>query len=161
VTRLITGYAESGRVKAAQYQRREFATRYTARDVELPAYIDKWHGNLSGPATKRILEREYSSTANTGSLHTSAWPAFQWPSSIDFRSSEIYRKHNASYQPTRPTPIAPGERRKPHLQGRPGFLRVDTVHQGDRDGRKGLNHINAVDKVTQTRSPPGRARRNR
>ena len=31
----------------------------------------------------------------------------------------------------------------------PGYLRIDTVHQGDKDGRKGLYHINAVDEVTQ------------
>jgi len=60
VTRLIASYTATGRVKAAAYQRRKFATRYTKSDVELLAYVDKWHGNLSGPATKRILEREYS-----------------------------------------------------------------------------------------------------
>ena len=31
----------------------------------------------------------------------------------------------------------------------PGYLRVDTVHQGDLDGVKGVYHINAVDEVTQ------------
>jgi transposase InsO family protein len=31
----------------------------------------------------------------------------------------------------------------------PGHLRVDTVHQGDWDGEKGVYHINAVDAVTQ------------
>ena len=59
VTRLITLYGKSGRVKAVPYQRRKFPSRYTKRDVELLAYVDKAHGNLSGPATKRILEREY------------------------------------------------------------------------------------------------------
>ena len=42
-----------------------------------------------------------------------------------------------------------GERRQPDPQGRPGYLRVDTVHQGDQDGVKGVYHINAVDEVTQ------------
>jgi len=45
--------------------------------------------------------------------------------------------------------VSIGERRKPDPQGRPGFLRVDTVHQGDWDGAKGVYHINAVDTVTQ------------
>ena len=31
----------------------------------------------------------------------------------------------------------------------PGFIRIDSVHQGDQDGVKGLYHINAVDCVTQ------------
>lgn len=42
-----------------------------------------------------------------------------------------------------------GERRKPRPEGRPGFIRVDTVHQGDLDGIKGLYHLNLVDEVTQ------------
>jgi len=42
-----------------------------------------------------------------------------------------------------------GERRKPDPRGRPGYLRVDTVHQGNHDGQAGLYHINAVDTVTQ------------
>ena len=59
VTRLITGYGKTGRVKAAAYQRAKFATRYTSSETDLLAYVDKEYGNLSGPATKRILEREY------------------------------------------------------------------------------------------------------
>src|SRR5664279_5300424 len=60
VTRLITGYSTTGCVKVADYQRTKFTTRYTAGDVGLLAYVDKAHGNLSGPATRRILEREHS-----------------------------------------------------------------------------------------------------
>lgn len=42
-----------------------------------------------------------------------------------------------------------GERRKPQPHGQPGFIRVDTVRQGDLDRTKGVYHINAVDEVTQ------------
>src|ERR1039457_5496277 len=45
--------------------------------------------------------------------------------------------------------VAIGQRRAPQPEGRPGYLRADTVHQGDRDGVKGVYHINAVDEVTQ------------
>jgi len=146
ITRLIAGYAKSGQVKPAPYQRRSFPSRYTKGDVELLAYVDKSHGNLSGPATRRILEREYSEYGQA---------AFERLSKISvaqiyrFRNTEAYRKKNASYQPTRPIAIPIGERRKPRPAGRPGYLRIDTVHQGDRDGNKGLYHINAVDEVTQ------------
>jgi transposase InsO family protein len=146
VTRLITSYANSGRVTAVAYQRRKFATRYTKSDVDLLAYVDKSHGNLSGPATKRILEREYSEYGQTAYERVAGISVAQI---YRFRNSAAYRKRNASYQPTRPTPIPIGERRKPRPQGRPGYLRIDTVHQGDRDGDKGVYHINAVDEVTQ------------
>jgi len=146
MTRLIGRYAAHGRVRVTAYQRRKFAVRYTKRDVELLAYVDQSHGNLSGPATKHILQREYAEYGQA---------AFQQIALISvahiyrLRNSPAYRKRNTSYQPTRPTPIPIGERRKPRPQGRPGYLRIDTVHQGDRDGVKGLYHIHAVDEVTQ------------
>ena len=46
--------------------------------------------------------------------------------------------------------MATGRRERPYLQDRPGFLRVDSVHQGDRDGVKDLCHINLVDEVAQS-----------
>ncbi len=55
VTRLIGCYVAHGRVTVTAYQRRKFAARYTKADVELLAYVDQSHGNLSDPATKHIL----------------------------------------------------------------------------------------------------------
>src|ERR1051326_1496349 len=146
VTRLIQGYRQTGRVKAAVYQRIRFATRYTAADVDLLAYVDRAHGNLSGPATRRILEREYG---EYGQAAYQRLAAISVAHLYRLRNSAGYRKRNTSYQPTRPTPIPIGERRKPQPHGAPGYLRIDTVHQGDQDGRKGVYHINAVEQVTQ------------
>jgi len=146
VTRLISGYQETGRVVVAPYERRRFPTIYTAADVDLLAYVDRAHGNLSGPATKRILEREHN---EYGQAVYQRLAGISVPHLYRLRKTEVYRKRNTSYQPTRPTPIPIGERRKPQPQGKPGYLRVDTVHQGDQDGNKGLYHINAVDEVTQ------------
>ena len=53
------------------------------------------------------------------------------------------------FEKTRPTPVSIGERRKPESGGKPGYIRVDSVHQGDLNGKKGVYHINAVDEVTQ------------
>jgi transposase InsO family protein len=50
---------------------------------------------------------------------------------------------------TQPRHVGIGERSKPEPENQPGFLRVDTVHQGQRDGAHGVYHINAVDTVTQ------------
>jgi len=146
VTRLICGYADTGHVKAAPYRRRKFASRYTKADVELLAYVDKSHGNLSGPATKRILEREH---CEYGQAVYERLAGISVAQIYRFRNSETYRKKNTTYLPTRPTPIPIAERRKPRPKGRPGYLRVDTVHQGDQNGVKGIYHINAVDEVTQ------------
>jgi transposase InsO family protein len=146
VTRLITAYAATGRVRANEYERHRFSRRYTKADTELLAYVDKAHGNLSGPATRRILQREYEEYGIAAYQRLAGISSAQI---YRLRNSAAYRKRNASYEPTRPTVIAIGERRRPEPHGRPGYLRIDTVHQGDFNGLKGVYHINAVDEVTQ------------
>lgn len=145
-TRLIASYQETGRVRAVSYQRTKFARRYTAADLELLAYVDKAHGNLSGPATKRILEREHTEYGQAAYQRVAQISVAQI---YRLRNSAAYRQRNTTYQPTRPVVIRIGERRKPVPNGLPGYLRIDTVHQGDQEGRKGIYHINAVDEVTQ------------
>ncbi|MEO8048986.1 MAG: integrase, partial [Acidobacteriota bacterium] len=146
VARLIGGYLAKGEVQPRVYQRRKFASRYTSADIDLLAYVDRAHGTLSGPATRRILEREYHELGQAVFARLAQVSAAQI---YRFRKTAAYRKGNTRYQPTRPTPALIGQRRKPQPEGRPGYLRVDTVHQGDHDGGKGLYHVNAVDEVTQ------------
>ena len=59
ITRLIGCYTASGRVQVTVYRRRRFAQLYTRADIELLASVDEAHETLSGPATRRILEREH------------------------------------------------------------------------------------------------------
>src|ERR1019366_5362202 len=126
VTRLIGGHRKTGRVKAVAYQRRKFTAHYTAGDVTLLAYVDQAHGNLSGPATKRILERESSEYGQAAYQRLEKISVAQI---YRFRNSAAYRQCNTSYQPTRPTVIRIGERRKPQPHGVPGYLRIDAVHE--------------------------------
>src|SRR5271157_1979462 len=58
-TRLIARYQAQGTVEAVSYRRHRFAQRYTRADIELLAAVDEAHDTLSGPATRRILQREY------------------------------------------------------------------------------------------------------
>ena len=67
----------------------------------------------------------------------------------NLRRSKTYRARRTTVEHTRPTTVRIGERRRPDPRGRPGYLRVDTVHQGDRNGVKGVYDINLVDEVTQ------------
>lgn len=146
MTRLIRAYLDTGRVREKPYQRHQFATRYTDADVALLAGVDRVHERLSGPATRCILRREYE---QFGRAEYARLAQISVAHLYNLRHSARYRNQAAVYQPTRPTPTKIGERRRPDPQGRPGFLRVDTVHQGDWDGVKGVYHINAVDTVTQ------------
>ena len=42
-----------------------------------------------------------------------------------------------------------GVRKAPRPNGRAGWVRIDSVHQGDLDGLKGVYHITCVDSVSQ------------
>ena len=145
-TRLIRGFLDSGVVRMAPYQRHGFPARYTAEDIALLAEVDRAHERLSGPATRRILQREWEQFGNKRYQRLAEISVAHL---YNLRASARYRNQAAVFEPTRSSGIAIGERRRPDPQGRPGFLRVDTVHQGDWDGAKGVYHINAVDAVTQ------------
>ena len=150
VTRLIGRYTAKGQVQTTIYRRSSFPQRYTRADIELLASVDEAHETLSGPATRRILEREvqvygkqeYARLAGISVAHL-----------YNLRKSQRYRERRLNYIKTRPTAVSIGERRKPDPQGQPGYLRLDTVHQGDQpaggSGAKGVYHINAVDEVLQ------------
>jgi len=146
VTRLISRYQQGGVVRERNYRRNRFASRYTAADIELLAAVDEAHETLSGPATHKILYREFH---DYGDARYERLAAISVAHLYNLRKSRPYREQRIWYQKTRPAPVAIGERRRPDPQGRPGYLRGDTVHQGDLEGVKGVYHINAVDEVTQ------------
>jgi transposase InsO family protein len=146
ITRLIRSYVQTGRVEAKPGRRRRFPSKYTEQDIGLLAEVDRAHERLSGPATRCILKREYEEFGKPEFARLAEISASHL---YNLRHSLRYRKQAAVFEPTRPSGVSIGERRRPDPQGRPGFLRVDTVHQGDWDGAKGVYHINAVDTVTQ------------
>jgi transposase InsO family protein len=146
VTRLIARYTATGQVRPTIYRRRRFPGLYTRADVELLASVDEAHETLSGPATRRILEREVELYGKQEYVRLAAISVAHL---YNLRKSERYRERRLNYVKTRPTAVSIGERRKPQPQGQPGYLRLDTVHQGDRPEAKGVYHINAVDEVLQ------------
>ena len=60
-----------------------------------------------------------------------------------------YLARRPHWTKTKGTAGSIGERRAPSPDGRPGFLRIDRVHQGDLDGIKGVYPINTVNCQTQ------------
>lgn len=146
VTRLIARYTATGLVRPTVYRRRRFPDRYTRADIELLASVDEAHETLSGPATRRILEREVELYGKQEYVRLAAISVAHL---YNLRKSQRYRERRLNYTRTRPTVVSIGERRKPDPQGQPGYLRLDTVHQGDGPEAKGVYHINAVDEVLQ------------
>ena len=146
ITRLIQCWNRSGHLQRRPPRHRRFPLRYHAQDIALLAAADAAHEDLSGPALRRILQREY---------RVFGQPEYQRLAGIsashiyNLRRSRTYRNHRVRVQHTQARQVSIAERRKPDPRGQPGYLRVDTVHQGNHDGQAGVYHINAVDTVTQ------------
>jgi len=146
VTRLLGLYLRGEKVKPKPYRRYRFPRRYTNEDAVLLAAVDEAHDTINGAATQRILQRAYHDFGDAQYQRLADLSVAQL---YRLRQSRAYRQRLTSYQKTRPTKVSIGERRRPQPNGQPGYLRVDTVHQGDLDGVKGVYNITAVDEVTQ------------
>jgi len=66
MTRLVGQYLKNSEVKEAVFRRNRFQSRFTQADIELLAKVDEAHETLSGPATRKILEREWEIYKHTG-----------------------------------------------------------------------------------------------
>lgn len=147
VSRLIGRFQSTTHVQETRSPRHRFPRRYTPDDLALLADVDLAHQVLSGPATKQILLREFTVFHDTRFSRLSRISASHI---ANLRKMHLYRERTKLFQKTRPSQVPIGERRKPEPNGVPGFLRVDSVHQGDAfDGTKGIYHVNLVDEVTQ------------
>jgi transposase InsO family protein len=146
LTRLVAQFRQNGRLQRRQRTVAGFKTRYTAEDVRLLAAMDRLHDTPCGPKVKKLCERactlfgqtEYAALASISVSHL-----------YNLRNSKPYHQLRRHFEKTRPQASRIGERRKPRPNGKPGYIRIDTVHQGDLDKLKGVYHINAVDEVTQ------------
>ena len=146
VTRLIKCHREQGVLQWSVHPAKGFASRYTKEDVRLLAEVDALHDTPSGPAVKKLCERAW---LRFGDQRFARLAGISVSHLYNLRKRRDYRKTRVFQEKTRPATNRIGIRRKPEPQGKPGFIRIDTVHQGDLDGVKGLYHINAVDEVTQ------------
>ena len=146
ITRLIKIYKKGPHLKRKKSTRNKFTKKYTLADIFLLVEIDKAHEQLSGGLTKKLLERAYK-VYNI--------QAYKRLSEIsishiyNLRKNKIYIDKRRKFEKTKSSSVKIGKRKKPRPNGKPGYIRIDTVHQGDQDNQKGVYHINAVDEVTQ------------
>ena len=143
---LIGKKVHFGTINLKTPNRRKFPTVYTPGDIQLLVKTDNAHSRLSGPATKQILRRAWEIFKDK---------AFERLSKISIthlyrlRGKRQYVSHSKTFSHTQAVNSNIGIRRKPSNEGKPGYLRVDSVHQGDLGEVKGVYHINFVDEVTQ------------
>ena len=147
LSRLLAQYRDTCSLKPlTRASRTSFARYYRPADVALLAETDSLHDTLSGPATKVLLLRAFMLF---GDDRFARLAQISVSHLYNLRASEPYRKQRLVCHGTQRSPVAIGVRKAPAPHGLPGYIRIDTVHQGDQDGLKGVYHINAVDIVTQ------------
>ena len=123
-----------------------FARKYSASDVALLVEMDRAHEDVCGPAIAALLRRAYTLYGDTRYERLADLSVSHL---YNLRKSAGYQAQRVSFTKTRPVRNVIGVRRAPRPSGRAGFVRIDTVHQGDLDGVKGVYHITCVDAVSQ------------
>ena len=149
VTRLVSQYCKDGKLSKRPQRvapTNGFSRHYTLADVALLAEVDVLHGTLSGPTTKKLMERAHQVF---GDVRFERLSGISISHLYNLRESSPYQSKRRHWSKTNPRNIPIGKRRAPRPNNIPGYIRIDSVHQGDQDGVKGVYHINAVDCVTQ------------
>ena len=123
-----------------------FTTFYGPADISLLAEVANVSLNQNGRALKEMCKSMYQ---EYGDNSFEKLAKISVSHLYNLKKTMVYESRSLHYTKTNPVQRDIGERRKPEPNGIPGYLRVDSVHQGDLDKEKGVYHINVVDEVTQ------------
>ncbi len=146
IDKLIKRKKQTGKVLLAQRTQHAFPTKYTTDDVALLAEVMKAHQYPNGKAAVAGMKDMYIRYRDERFIRLKDLSVAHL---YNLKGRRQYQSATLDYEHTKPVSISIGERRKPEPFGKPGYLRVDSVHQGDLDKEKGVYHVNLVDEVTQ------------
>ena len=151
VTRLVTQwngnrFADVPLKKRYRAPAAPFARKYTPGDIKLLVEMDKANEDVCGPAIAHLLQRAYR---DYGDERYERLATLSVSHLYNLRKSAGYQAQRVIFTKTRAACNPIGIRKAPQPNGRAGFVRIDTVHQGDLDGIKGVFHITCVDATSQ------------
>jgi len=146
ITRLISQYRKSGRIRRRQRTVKGFERKYTPDDIQLLAMVDRLVDDVSGTTTKAYCKRAHEVFGDQRFVRLADISVSHI---YNLRGAKAYQRVRRKFTKTKGVKVNIGQRCKPRPNGQPGYLRVDSVHQGDMDGKKGVYHINSVDEITQ------------
>jgi len=154
----MTGYSEGAMDKLIRRKKKRgclipqertqnaFPKVYQVSDIFLLAEISTVSFNQNGRALSEMCQSMYRDYADS---RFERLAKISISHLYNLKKTNIYESHSLCYTKTNPVQRDIGERRKPIPNGIPGYIRIDSVHQGDLDKMKGVYHINVVDEVTQ------------
>ena len=110
-----------------------FKRLYTDADILLLSKIDKLHDTPSGQAIKHLLTRAFmvfKDNAFERLSHISVAPIY------NLRATDRYQSQRVKWRLTRPSKAVTHVRKAPEHEGRAGFIRIYSMHQGALDRRR-------------------------
>jgi transposase InsO family protein len=146
VNRLIAKKKQTGRIVKGERTQPTFPRVYIPDDIALLVAVDNAEQRRTGAALKKTFRDMYTLY---GDERFERLSRISVSHIYNLRGTRQYESGTFTYTKTNPTQVAIGQRKKPQPEGKPGYIRVDSVHQGDLDKQKGVYHINLVDEVTQ------------
>lgn len=147
ITRLVKEKKKTGTLKYGKGKKRhQFKKIYTEKDIELLAEADNVYRRMSGTAMRSVFRDEY---VLYGKKDYERLSGISHGHLYRLRGTSRYEEHAITVGRTMAVSSSIGIRKRPEPNGKPGYIRADTVHQGDFEGVKGVYHINLVDEVTQ------------
>ena len=146
VDKLIARKKKFGKIFVKKRTQNIFTKFYEGKDIELLAEVSNVTLNQNGYALKAMCQSMY---LDFNDLRFEKLSKISVSHLYNLKKTNAYEHESLFYTKTNPVQRNIGERRKPCPNGIPGYLRVDSVHQGDLDMEKGVYHINLVDEVTQ------------
>jgi hypothetical protein len=145
-SKLIQRKKKFGDVFVKQRTQHIFPKKYDVVDVVLLSETSLACGHPNGKAMKAMMHDMYHIYNDVRFERLKGISVSHF---YNLRTTNIFQSRLLQYTKTKPVKTNIGERRKPKPEGKPGCIRVDSVHQGDLDKQKGVYHINMVDEVTQ------------
>jgi hypothetical protein len=146
VDHLIVAYKKAGKLVQQERTQPEYERIYTTEDISLLAEVADAFEHQNGKALKEVCREMYTvyrDIAFERLAHISVSHLYA------LKKTTVYTNAVLTYTKTKPTPVNIGERKKPYPEGKPGFLRVDSVHQGDLEKEKGVYYVHLIDEVLQ------------
>ena len=147
ITRLIKEKRKTHTLKYGKGKKKHrFAKIYTKEDAELLAEADNAYRRMSGNAMRKTFKDEFELY---GKKDYERLAKISHGHFYRLRGTDAYKEKSLTIGRTISVSRAIGIRKRPEPDGKPGYIRADTVHQGDSEGVKGVYHVNLVDEVTQ------------
>ena len=134
IKKLIKQKKDTGYVRLSTGKRNRFVRVYSTADAVLLAEVANLYLGQNGKALKKIMadmyhifgDQRFKRLANVSVSHL-----------YNLKQTRAFKSQSLRYTKTKPTVVSIGERREPRPDGKPGFIRVDSVHQGDARQTKG------------------------